>query len=126
MPAALHHLALGARDVAALAAFYRDAVGLPEVARHFHESGGALRSVWLRLGGGILMVEEALEERDRVRGQAPGWFLVALAAPEPERAAIRERLAQAGTAAESATAWTEYFRDPEGNRFALSAYPLPE
>ena len=47
---ALHHLALGARDVERVASFYLDLFGLPELARH-HDAAGELRSVWLGLGG---------------------------------------------------------------------------
>ena len=43
-----HHLALGARDLERVAAFYRDLLGLPEVSRH-REPGGRLRSIWLIL-----------------------------------------------------------------------------
>ena len=50
----IHHLALGARDVASLAEFYRRAFDLREHARHLH-ADGSLRSVWLDLEGPLLM-----------------------------------------------------------------------
>ncbi|HKO49243.1 MAG TPA: VOC family protein, partial [Polyangiaceae bacterium] len=52
----LHHLALGTRDVERLARFYIDILELREVTRHLH-ADGSLRSVWLDLGGALLMIE---------------------------------------------------------------------
>jgi catechol 2,3-dioxygenase-like lactoylglutathione lyase family enzyme len=119
----LHHLALGARDVERLAAFYRDRLGLPEVGRH-HEPDGKLRSVWLRLGEGVLMVEhvDGLPRQDE--GLDCGIFLLALAFPPSGRAALEAELAGAGIRIEARTEHTAYFRDPEGNRVALSDHPL--
>jgi glyoxylase I family protein len=120
----LHHLALGARDVERLAAFYRDGLGLPEIRRNLTPEG-RLRSVWLALDGVVLMVE-------RVGGLPPqterldcGLFLLALQAPAEGRAAFEARLTTAGVAIEARTEHTSYFRDPEGNRVAVSDYPVP-
>lgn len=120
----LHHLALGARDVERVAAFYRDLLGLAEVARHL-AADGALRSVWLDLGGAVLMVERTGEPPRRVSGVGAGPFLVALGFGPGERASRERALAAAGVSVESRTEHTLYFRDPEGNRVALSSYPLP-
>ncbi len=127
----LHHLALGARDVAALAAFYRDWFALPEVARH-HDApaadatggSGALRSIWLDLGGAILMIERTTEPARRVEGVGAGPFLLAFAIAPDERAAFEARLAAGGVAVEARTGHTSYFRDPEGNRCAVSHHPI--
>ena len=43
----LHHLALGASDVAALAGFYASVFGLEQVREHRRDDG-TLRSVWAR------------------------------------------------------------------------------
>lgn len=128
----LHHVALGARDVERLAAFYRDVLGLTELMRHRH-ADGSLRSVWLGLGAAaVLMVEacaadpSAPEDRAEAKDHPePGWFLLAFRIDEPQRAAWETRLADAGAAVESRSAATSYARDPEGNRFAVSFYPLP-
>ena len=115
----LHHLALGARDVSRLAAFYREHFALPELARHHHDDG-RLRSVWLDLGGAALMIEQTAEQEQRVDGVGAGLFLLALNTTPALRAQLCERLPE-----EARTEHTSYFRDPEGNRVAVSLYPLP-
>jgi catechol 2,3-dioxygenase-like lactoylglutathione lyase family enzyme len=118
----IHHLAIGAADVDALARFYQDRLGLRESARHDDKAG--LRSVWLAAGDAILMIERATEPRDAPPpGQPGGLFLVAFQVSPEERAALEKSLSEAGFPREDATAYTSYFRDPEGNRFALSHYP---
>jgi catechol 2,3-dioxygenase-like lactoylglutathione lyase family enzyme len=119
----LHHLALGARDVERVAAFYRDLLGLPEVARH-REPGGDLRSIWLDLGGPVLMIERTFEPSRHVAGVGAGPFLLALAGSSQQCEGWERALAAAGVPLESHTQHTGYFRDPEGNRFAVSSYPL--
>lgn len=119
----LHHLAIGARDPEAVAAFYRDVLGLAEVKRHVDD--GALRSVWLRVGDAVVMVERIGADTPHVQVQMrPGLFLLALAIDAAERPAWRARLEAAGYPVEDATDFTDYTRDPEGNRVALSFYPL--
>lgn len=119
----LHHLALGARDPARLAAFYRDVFGLRQLAVH-REAGGAVRSVWLDLGGPVLMVERTREPARMVTGVGAGPFLIALALPRDACDACERTLASRGIAVESRTEHTRYFRDPEGNRVAMSWYPV--
>jgi catechol 2,3-dioxygenase-like lactoylglutathione lyase family enzyme len=120
----LHHVALGARDVEIVAAFYRDVLGLPEVTRHPHPEGG-VRSIWLDLGGAVLMVERTEAQPRKVEGVGAGPFLLAVRVPEAERAAFEERLAAAAAPVEDRTDFTSYARDPEGNRVAISHYELP-
>ena len=123
MARSLHHLALGARDVERVAAFYRDLLGLREVCRH-HEPDGRLRSVWLDLGGALLMIERTGELAHRVQGVGAGLFLLALASEPVERTAIEESLTASGFPAEDRTEHTLYVRDPEGNRVAISSFPI--
>jgi catechol 2,3-dioxygenase-like lactoylglutathione lyase family enzyme len=121
----LHHLALGTRDVARLARFYREVLELAEVSRHAHPDG-TLRSVWLDLGGPVLMIEHTIEAPRAVVGVGAGPFLIALSVSASQRAAWEAKLLDAGCAVESRSEWTSYARDPDGNRIAISAYPLPE
>lgn len=120
---ALHHIALGAHNVEELTAFYARAFGLRELARHHHPSG-ALRSVWLDIGGTVLMIEHTQRERERSSGVDAGLFLIALRVSRAERLDLESYFAEHGCPRESATEHTSYFRDPEGNRFAVSTYPL--
>lgn len=119
-----HHLAIQVRDVEATARFYREALGLPELARHAQEDG-SLRSIWLGLGDGFFALERAggTREREPFRTDRPGLHLVALRIPAAERSGAMAELARRGVAIEHETKWTFYFRDPEGNRVALSHHP---
>lgn len=120
----LHHLALGSADVERLAAFYRDVVGLAEVARHL-DAEGALRSIWLNLGGPILMIERTDEPPHRVEGVGSGPFLLAFAVSPAGRLELEAALATNGQRIEGRTAFTSYSRDVDGNRIAFSHYPDP-
>lgn len=117
MPArAVHHLAFRTPDVEALASFYRDAVGLEA-----RPGGSPGRSVWLALGNGILMIERA--EAGEALASPHTLELVAFEVRADEMREARARLEAHGVAAEAATRFTVYFRDPEGRRLALSHYP---
>jgi catechol 2,3-dioxygenase-like lactoylglutathione lyase family enzyme len=120
----LHHLALGTPNVGRLAQFYSEVLGLPELKRHTHDNG-SLRSVWLDLGGAILMIEETAEPPRVVNGIGAGLFLIAIAVSVEERAEFEHRLERAGCVIESRTEWTSYARDWDGNRIGVSAYPVP-
>jgi catechol-2,3-dioxygenase len=115
-------VALGARDVARVAAFYRDVFGLDETARH-HQKDGTLRSIWLHLGGATLMVEATTEPARRVEGVGAGPFLLAFRVEAADRGELERSLEAAGAAIESRSEFTSYARDPEGNRIAISAHP---
>lgn len=123
VPRRLHHVALGARDVDRVAAFYRDVLGLEERARHDDEAG-RLRSVWLSLGDdALLMVERTDEPPRHVDGIGAGPFLLALSCTTAERQELESALEGAGSPIEARTSYTSYARDPEGNRVAVSHYP---
>ncbi len=125
----LHHLAIGATDVAGLARFYEAAFGLEHLREHRRDDG-RLRSVWLRLAGGVLMVEEIeTGSRPRLPETQPeaGWFLLSFAATDPsERDACCSRAIALGARESHRTAFTCYLLDPEGNRVAVSCYPLQD
>ncbi|OIP42878.1 MAG: hypothetical protein AUK47_03555 [Deltaproteobacteria bacterium CG2_30_63_29] len=118
----LHHLALGAAEPDVLARFYGEVFGLSELDRHF-DAQGQLRSVWLQLQPGILMIERSERARPPVDGVDAGLFLLAFEVAPHEREALERRLSDAGCPIESRSAFTSYARDPEGNRVAVSHYP---
>lgn len=125
MTRALHHVALGARDVARVAAFYVDFLGLVEQTRHFYPDG-QLRSIWLDMCATVLMVEHTeWTTTPAPAGVRPGFFLLAFQVDGPQaRRELEARLVAAGHPIEAQTAFTTYFRDPEGNRVALSHYAI--
>ncbi len=120
----LHHVAVGSADVARLAAFYRDVFGLPELARHL-DHAGALRSVWLDLGGTLLMIEHTDKTPRPVDGIDAGPFLLAFRVSPAERQRLEEVLVARGLPIEGRTAFSSYSRDVDGNRLAVSHHPEP-
>ncbi len=121
----LHHLALGANSVETVATFYRDILGLGENTRH-HYPDGTIRSIWLDLGShAVLMIEHTEQPRERVEGIVPGLFILTIGITATERDELEKRLENAGHPIESRTDFTSYFRDPEGNRAAISHYSIP-
>lgn len=122
MHRSLHHVAIGSTDVERLAAFYREVIGLPELTRH-RDPAGALRSIWLNLGGSILMIERTDEPPRRVEGIGSGPFLLAFAVSPAERLELEAALDASGQGIESRSAFTSYSRDIDGNRIAFSHYP---
>ncbi len=114
----IHHIALRTRDVAALAHFYRSLMAL-EVVR---EQPGY--SVWLSLETAALMIEQRAEAEPDVA--AGSMDLIAFTVTDEGRARVRERLREMGVAIEGETAFTTYFRDPDGRRVGVSTYGLPE
>ncbi len=112
----VHHLALRTRDPARLCRFYEDVLGLPRV----REQPGY--SVWLAVGGAVLMIERA-DEGESVY-EAHLRDLTAFSVDDAQRLRVRAALAAAGVPIEGETAFTTYFRDPDGRRVAVSTYPL--
>lgn len=114
----VHHIAIKARDVQRVAAFYEGPLGLDELDRHHDKQG--LRSIWIRCGGAILMVERAdnSEAHDR-EADAPGLHLLALTIEPSAREDWRSRLEAAGHGIQTETEYTLYVQDPEGNRVGL-------
>jgi hypothetical protein len=70
------------------------------------------------------MVERTGEPPRRVEGVGAGLFLLALAAEPAERAMLEQSLAASGFLVDTRTEYTTYVRDPEGNRVAISSFPL--
>lgn len=110
----LHHLALRVVDPVRSARFYAAAFGLAELA--VHEDDAGVRSVWLRLGDAVLMLERAIKLPE---GEGSGHVLV-VAVDDLAIAELRVRAA--GAEVEDRTASTLYFRDPDGHRVGASVY----
>jgi catechol 2,3-dioxygenase-like lactoylglutathione lyase family enzyme len=113
---AIHHLALRVRDPAASAAFYSGVLGLPELRRN--EEDGRLRSIWVRAGEAVLMLERAIKAPGPETGSG---HVLALEVADLE--AWTERLTEQGHPPVERTASTLYVLDPDGHRVGLTAYP---
>lgn len=126
-PLGFHHVAIQVRDVEAVAAFYREVLGLPELTRH-HFADGQLRSVWLssKAGSdaqaGFFAVEKA---PDDAPAGTLGYSMVALRIAPDARRQVEAALAARGVGVDKQTPWTLYVRDPEGNLVGLSHHPHP-
>jgi len=111
----IHHIAFRTHDLPRLVAFYVDVLGFG-VSRRQED-----RSVWLDAGDAILMLERSDEGEPAPSDGTKE--LVAFAIRREEHAIYTERLDRAGVALETGTASTIYFRDPDGRRVGLSAWP---
>ena len=117
----LHHIALGTSHVETLAQFYEQAVGLERFKIHHENDGRSIRSIWLRAGEVVVMIERTTEgERVARHSLISGWStLVFSGTPDDAQLlAIKEF----GGKPEGQTDYTRYFRDPDGNRFGISHY----
>ena len=120
----VHHVALRVLDLERVGAFYREVLGLTELARHKFPDGRD-RSIWFALPGGAFL---ALELADRSasqpnNGNRVGYCVLALRIWREQRSQIAEELRRRGVAIVHQTAWTIYIEDPEGNRIGLSHHP---
>ncbi len=112
----IHHVAFRTKDLPRLLAFYTELLDF-SVAR-YADSG-----VWLDAGSAILMLERASPEEPQV---PPGSMeIVVFAMASAERASFVEKLGARGVAVEGETAFSIYFRDPDGRRLGLSHFPEP-
>jgi catechol 2,3-dioxygenase-like lactoylglutathione lyase family enzyme len=116
-PTRIHHVALRVADLERSLAFYGGVLGLAE-ARRFDESGG-VRSIWMSVGGAVLMLEREIKGSGASEGS--GHVLVFAVS---DLAAWESRLAAAGVAIADRTAATLYVIDPDGHRVGLSVFPL--
>lgn len=122
----IHHLAVLVSDLEQAEAFYCGVLGLRIERRWAETKGKGTRSIWLKLGHDqLLMLEKADARGARRDEQGGGWHLLAFTIEAGERERIETQLAKRGIAIESRTDYTLYFRDPEGNRLALSHWPHP-
>jgi catechol 2,3-dioxygenase-like lactoylglutathione lyase family enzyme len=110
----IHHIALRTRDLARLRSFYVGVLGL-QIAKE------DAQSIWLRVGDALVMLEPASPSEPEV--PSGSMEMVAFAITPEQRTSFVHRLAAAGAAIESETAYTIYVRDPDGRRVGLSHYP---
>src|SRR6202035_4830937 len=97
----IHHLALRTKDLARLLAFYGDVLELAVVQRDGD------RSVWLRAGDAIVMLEREADDESPI---PPGTReLIAFATTPPERERLERRLEERGVVLEGRTRFTVYF-----------------
>lgn len=116
MTLSVHHLALRTADIAALAAFYREMLGL-EVVRD-----ASPHSLWLGLAGNAVLMIEARGKGEP--GIAAGSMeLVAFRVSVEQKDAIARNARERGCF-DGETAFTVYFRDPDGRRVGVSTYDL--
>lgn len=113
----IHHLAFRTADVSRLEHFYRNVLGLAVLRRD------EARSVWLDAAGTIVMLEQR-DGAEPIVDPASKELVCFAIAPE-EHPAVLARLLSAGVAVEARTAYTLYFRDPDGRRVGVSSYPAP-
>jgi len=111
----VHHIAFRTHNLPRLVAFYREAFGFALE----HDNGE--RSVWLRAGNAILMLERA--EAGEPLPSPHGMDFVAFAISPAERDTFERRFVANGAAIETKTDFTLYVRDPDGRRVGVSHYP---
>jgi glyoxylase I family protein len=112
----IHHVAIRVADPVASLAFYSGVLGLPEVRRTQEE--GLVRSIWVRAGDAVLMLER------EIKGTGHGAGTGHVLALEVESLEDWEGILQlAGQRVVERTASTLYVADPDGHRVGLSVYP---
>jgi catechol 2,3-dioxygenase-like lactoylglutathione lyase family enzyme len=115
----IHHLALRVADPEASLAFYSGVLGLPEVRRF--EEDGRVRSIWVRAGDAVVMLERAIKGAGPQTGSGHVLVLAVVDLDDWVR-----RLEEAGHPAIDRTASTLYVADPDGHRVGLTVYPRAE
>ena len=125
-PLGVNHVAIKALDIRRTTQFYVEVLGLTETHRNVDDRG--LRSVWLRCGPVVLMIERSTtagEPNMDFESDPPGLHLVALAIEPASRPQWVARIQAKGHPIVHETDFTLYVQDPEGNRIGLSTWPTP-
>lgn len=112
----IHHVALRVADPVASLAFYSGVLGLPEVRRT--QENGRVRSIWVRAGDAVIMLERAIKGGGP--GAGSGHVLVFEIESLEDWVGI---LDLAGRPPMERTASTLYVADPDGHRVGLSVDP---
>ncbi len=116
MGPSIHHIALRTFDRTRLERFYVEVVGLSVVRRDDLRG-----SAWLAAGAALVMIEQA----EAAEPCVPVGSRELLAFATEDVTMSRDRLARTGIEVEAETAYTLYFRDPDGRRVGLSTFPIP-
>ena len=114
-----HHHAILVSDLDVAEAFYGGVLGLMVKKRWLDEKGRP-RSIWYDLGGEAFV---AIELAGSLERPDFGHHCFALSITVRERDTWIRRLGAANVAIEKQSAFSVYFRDPEGNQIALSHWP---
>ena len=114
----IHHLALRVTNLERALTFYAGVLGLPEVLPP-PNPGGPVRSIWLRAGSTVLMLETELAPPGAKEGSSH-----VLAFAVDDLVVWEQRLTKAGIPILGRTAHTLYVADPDGHRVGLSVHPL--
>ena len=106
MPA-LHHIALGVHDVEEMAEFYSSVFGLKKIQTH-KDDQALLRSIWLDMNPGILMIEKSdCSNPDLAPMQlGKGPFLLAFQIEEKEKEKVLTKLRNFNLEIEGQTSYT--------------------
>tara|TARA_B100000676_G_C17490207_1_gene537870 strand:- start:43 stop:441 length:399 start_codon:yes stop_codon:yes gene_type:complete len=125
MVPSLNHIAIKTNGVDRLSKFYSEVLGLTFVKQHRDDKG--LRSIWLRLGSGLLMLERSEHGGSRsqeanFKEDPTGIHLIALSVEKSKKEDWRARLEQNKVSIEFESEYTIYFFDPDGNRIGLSSF----
>ena len=105
-------------------AFYVGLLGLP-VVRRWNDDRGAPRSSWVQLEGERFLALERGSTERRPVDEEVGHHALALRIEAADRAAWARHLESAGVIIERRTAYSLFFRDPDGALLAVSHYPDP-
>ncbi len=108
----IHHVAFRTIDLPRLESFY---VGLGLSIRK-----RSAQSVWFVAGDTILMIEQAEEREPAIAKDS--MEMIAFTIEPHEVDVFRQKLRALNVPIESETAFTLYFRDPDGRRLGLSHF----
>ena len=108
-------MALRVSDPERALAFYGGVLGLEEMRRF--DADGRVRSIWVRAGDAVLMLEREIKMTSA--GTGSGHVLVLAVS---DLAAWESRLAEAKVTIADRTASTLYVVDPDGHRVGLSVF----
>lgn len=126
-PFGIHHVAIQVHDLGPIVRFYETVLRLSRYTERLNDDG-TLRSVWLAIGPARLVLEQVagdVHEDAEFRTDTPGLHVLALQIDVADREGWRTHLKKQGVRIVQETAYSLFFRDPEGNRLAVTHYPDP-
>lgn len=109
----VHHIAIGTPNPSRLADFLLNLPGFSRD-REFYWESGELRSIWLKTGELLLMLEAGPK-------QAPKAIVVFCDSSDKTPWTSKLEL----LTRTKSTEFTQYFLDPDGNTWGVTTYPIP-